>query len=140
MKKYLMIAFLILTASAGACEIISVEDTISVERFSATDGWVKYNTPNTLYTLMRIEAHAHTASSEECTRFCSPSPLPDTTRFYAKVDTTGWFSCTGANSVAVPILDITWLPKVQVWLDSAEYREYEAWRDNYDAWRESVEL
>lgn len=65
---------------------------------------------------------------------------PDTTRFYAKVDTVGWwYPPTGwvpifyvpYGSLAQrslyrdvkPILDTTWLPKVQVYLDSCKYRE-----------------
>ena len=176
------------TASAGAC------DSIPITNF--------------------YRAHAHTASSAECTKFCSPPKTPDTTfrkcdslaysskystitwmfqedhkskplpdtvdavatiqiveftglrsncpdtlypispdtsRFYPKVDTVGrWYHKAykqQGDSVYIPdsfdfdiqtyglwvtvVLDTTWLPKVQIFLDSAEYGEYEAWKKSH---------
>ena len=84
------------------------------------------------------------------------SDSPDTTRFYAKVDTcltcpddterdyhvitvyegmTSWnetiITCRGfddncARTMASPdtTLNTTWLPKVQVWMDSTQYKEW----------------
>ena len=68
---------------------------------------------------------------------------PDTTRFYAKVDTVKALmihfsftcslkSCAHAHDRADTTykFDTTWLPKVQVWMDSVEYKCYQAWHDN----------
>ena len=174
MKKYLMIAFLILTASAGACEKDSAlrqayldywwsgEDIVTV----GYDEWLA-NRPSD--TTIRFKDSVNDVGTliglGSKIQYIAPTrdsllPFsPDTSRFYPKVDTVltwVWDSCEYVYWVddsdiikviamdCLPIyaldsltidgpkyvyyrrhirtVDTTWLPKVQLFLDSAEYK------------------